>query len=546
MTKNGKTLTDQDDIDKRWSEYLADLYTDKNTYGPNVLTELFKRSGADREHGRDGILLEEVKNAIRKLKDNKSPGPDDIPAELIKAGGEPLAREVHKICCEIWETEKWPKDWCKSTIVMLPKKGNLKECGNYRSIALIPHMCKVMLNILQDRLKSALEGQISEEQGGFRKDRSTVQQILTLRLIAEEITEKGKDLYHCFIDFKKAFDSVWHDGLWASLGNLAVPEKLIRVTRSLYEQSEMAVRTGQSLGSYIKANIGSRQGDPMSPMLFIAILEKVMERMECADMGGINIQGEVIKDLRFADDIDLLATSEKDLQDQMCMVHEDGESMGLHINIEKTKVLVMGSSTQAHIEISGEMIECVEQFVYLGSLITRNNDCSKEIQRRIGIASSVFGSMKEIWGSQNISLRNKLRILDCCVFSSLLYACETWTLKKQDERRLLACEMRCYRRILKISWTRKVKNDEVRKRVGRTSTLMERIKKRKLGLFGHICRMRNERIIKLVMLGMSEGVRKQGRPRRRWLDDIKDWCGVTLPEAVRMAEERRGCWRQKR
>jgi hypothetical protein len=102
----------------------------------------------------------------------------------------------------------------------------LMNCTDYRTIALVWHLCKIMLNTLQERLRSVLEENRSEEQGGFRKDRSTIRQILMLGLIAEEMQNKSRNLYHCFIDFQKAFDTVWHEGLWCSLVSMGVSDKI--------------------------------------------------------------------------------------------------------------------------------------------------------------------------------------------------------------------------------------------------------------------------------------------------------------------------------
>lgn len=133
--------------------------------------------------------------------------------------------------------------------------------------------------------------------------------------------------------------------------------------------------------------------------------------------------------------------------------------------------------------------------------------------------------------------------MDTCVISTLLYACETWTMKKQDRLKLNAFEMKCYRKMLKISYKDMIKNDTIRKDLGRTKTVVEKIKDRKLSIFGHICRMRDERIIKTVMMGRSDGMRKRGRPKRRWIDDILEWTGLdTTQNAIRMAKERKGPW----
>ena len=541
--KTGKVLNDEKQISQRWAEYIKELYTDVNIYGKDVLNGLKKRDGRPREDDvDDGITKSEVEAAIKKLKNNKSCGTDDIPAELIKAGGPRVIEEVWIICKEIWETGKWPKEWCKSVLIALPKKGDPLDCRNYRTIALISHLCKIMLNILQERLRGAMDENLSEEQGGFRKNRSTIQQILTLRLIAEEMQSKSKNLYHCFIDFKKAFDSVWHEGLWWSLASMGVSEKIIRAARSLYEMSEMTVKTGKGFSEWVKATIGSRQGDQMSPLLFLAILEKIMEKMEIQEEGGVKIQGIIIKDLRFADDVDLLSEREDHLQNQLTEVYRTGEAFGMHINKEKTKVMVMGKTDRACIHIEGENLECVDQFVYLGSLISRDNDCSKEIRRRIGIAGSALASLRKTWKSKNIDIKTKMRILDACVMSTLTYACESWTLKAEDRRKLNAFEMNCYRRLMGISWREKVTNEDIRTALKRKKTIVERVQERKLQLFGHICRMKDDRLIKTVMFGRAEGKRKRGRQRRRWLDDIKDWTGMDIQQAAHMAQDRRGIW----
>ena len=103
------------------------------------------------------------------MKNNNSTGPDGVPAELIKAGGNQVIEEVHKICEDIGNTGRWPQDWCKSTLIMFPKKGNKMECANYRSIGLIPHICKIMLNIVQERMSGALEEHMSEDKEDFER-----------------------------------------------------------------------------------------------------------------------------------------------------------------------------------------------------------------------------------------------------------------------------------------------------------------------------------------------------------------------------------------
>jgi len=190
------------------------------------------------------------------------------------------------------------------------------------------------------------------------------------------------------------------------------------------------------------------------------------------------------------------------------------------------------------IVLEGEQIEQVTEFVYLGSLITSTNDCTPEIRRRINLANQAFGRLKQIWKDASLNRKTKLKILTTCVFSCLLYATETWTLKEADRKRLLAFEMRCYRRIMKVNWRDKVTNDSIRKSLSKEHTIIETFKRRKLHMFGHICRMDNSRLVKNIMLGTVEGSRPRGRPARRWSDDIVQWVGRPLPEVVHMAADR--------
>ena len=130
----------------------------------------------------------------------------------------------------------------------------------------------------------------------------------------------------------------------------------------------------------------------------------------------------------------------------------------------------------------------------------------------------------EIWGSKEIKYNTKIDLVRACVFSVALYACETWTLRKADRTALLVFEMYCYRWILHVKRLDKIRNSEIRRRLLVKEDLVQVVMRRKLSLFGHICRMENERKIKSVMLGSMDGKGKRGRPKREWLDDIREWC----------------------
>ena len=143
----------------------------------------------------------------------------NIGMPVVRTVGRTVVRESSaKICNKIWQTGEWPIPWTQSLIITIPKKGNLQQCKNYRTISLICHPSKVLLKVLLNRLKPQAESIISEEQAGFQSGCSTTEQIFNLRIRCERYLQHQQDLYHVFTDFKKAFDRVWHKALiWSTM-----------------------------------------------------------------------------------------------------------------------------------------------------------------------------------------------------------------------------------------------------------------------------------------------------------------------------------------
>ena len=179
---------------------------------------------------------------------------------------------------------------------------------------------------------------ISESQAGFRPGRSTVDQLFTLRQVTEKYLERGKDLYCCYIDFEKAFDSVWQEGVWKALRFFGFSSKIIKLLQSLYLKSESAVRVNGDLTDWFSTTVGVRQGCVISPLLFNLLLELVMLYATHDTTIGAQIQGYLISNLRFADDIVLLAENVTDLQTIVDKVFQSSSDLGLKINIAKTEV----------------------------------------------------------------------------------------------------------------------------------------------------------------------------------------------------------------
>ena len=134
---------------------------------------------------------------------------------MIKASGDEGVEVYHKLCTKIWKSEQWPSDWKRAIFITLPKKGDLLMCSNYRTISLISHASKILLNVLLKRMKNKLEKEVNNTQAGFRKNRGTRDHISNLRMIIQKYREINASLHTCFIDYSKAFDCVNHENFLA-------------------------------------------------------------------------------------------------------------------------------------------------------------------------------------------------------------------------------------------------------------------------------------------------------------------------------------------
>ena len=165
--RNGMDLTETEDIKKRkrWQEYTEGVYK-KDVYDPDnhdgVITHL-----------ESDILKCDVKRVLGSITTNKASGGDGIPVELFQILKDNAVKVLHSICQQIWQTQQWPQDWKRSVFIPIPKRGNAKECSDYRTIALISHTSKVILKILQASLQQYVNREIPDVQAGFRKGRGT-------------------------------------------------------------------------------------------------------------------------------------------------------------------------------------------------------------------------------------------------------------------------------------------------------------------------------------------------------------------------------------
>ena len=266
-----------------------------------------------------------------------------------------------------------------------------------------------------------------------------------------------------------------------------IGSKLVRTIEHLYDNATSAVIFNSSIGDWFRTTVGVRQGCLLSPTLFKIFLERIMadalENYQC-------IGGRTITNLRFADDIDGLAGDEQELVNLVERLEKTSTSYGMEINAEKTTLMTnntQGISTEA--KVNGQRLETVTSFMYLGSIIT-DEGSKPEILARITQTTAALTRLKSLWNDRNITVSSKIRLMRSLVNSIFLYASETRTLSADLQKRIQAMEMRCFRKILRISYKDHVTNEAVRNKIkqaiGPYDDLLTTVKKRKLKWYGHV------------------------------------------------------------
>ena len=322
------------------------------------------------------------------------------------------------------------------------------------------------------------------------------------------------------------------------------PDKITRLLQALYKQSQSTVRVNGDLTDWFATTVGVRQGCVLSPQLFNILLELVMLYATHEVCIGANIQGKQINNLRFADDIVLMAESADDLQVLVDRVQDSSCNFGLKINIAKTEVQAISKQKiNLCITINGTQLKQVEDFIYLGGTISEGGSCTKDIQHRIGKALGAVQALHNIWRSNEITNPTKVELYKVLILSILLYGAETWTLKKVDANRLQTFEMMCLRKILGVTRMDKIKNTSIRQTLGIKNTITELVANKRLRYFGHVKRMSSTRNPNLVLGSHVHGHRPRGRPAKRWEDCVRSDCqerGLRkLTDACRLCRDRK-------
>ena len=334
---------------ERWSDHFQKAFetnTVNNVTQKLNIQHIEKRDILNVPELDDPITDKEVESALNTLKCGKAAGLDNICSEFLKYSGNTIVPFLTLFFNRLYDTCSFPLSWSQSIIIPLFKRGDDKSPDNYRGISLLSTVSKLFTCILNKRFYAwaERENKISSEQAGFRQSYSTTDHIFTLSSIVQNCFNKpnGGKVYACFVDYRKAFDTVNRDHVWEKLEKLNTSTKLLTMLKAIYASVQACIRWNGKLSGFFSCPLGLKQGCLLSPLIFSLLIGDVADHIREKGMHGFQLLpgGHEIFSLLFADDIVLLSSTPHGLQNQIKNLGIASKPLGLQVNLDKTKIIV--------------------------------------------------------------------------------------------------------------------------------------------------------------------------------------------------------------
>ena len=417
--ENGNICSTPQQQQERWRRNVSNVLNIVSQLDEEELRAVRQRPV--RSHMAEPPTVEELEEAISKLKSGKAAGQSGILPEMIRTASydDDFLNSLLELVQLVWREGKVPQDWIDAILVPIAKKGDLKNCDNWRGISLLDVVGKVVARILQERLQELAEEELPESQCGFRKSRGCTDMIFVVRQIVEKSWEHKTKSFITFVDIKKAYNSVPRSALWIALGKLGVPASTIQLVRSFHIRMKAKICLDGELLEEIDVENGLWQGCCMAPVLFnlytTLLIERWRAKIETVDGVGVTLNYKLDKKLfrrytrnsskqnvpecLFADDGALLASTREGAERAVVKYQTTSDKFGLRVSIPKTKHLVAGREAEdgdkTPIAVEGGDIEGVEEFPYLGSTIASSGAMDPDVDRRVAQASRAFGALRK-------------------------------------------------------------------------------------------------------------------------------------------------------
>ena len=471
------------------------------------------------------------------MKNNKSSGLDNIPTLIWK--DHHFHHSLLHICNQTFTKHIPPSPWLTSGIVPIPKKGDLTDPSNYRGISLIPIATKIYNKLILNRLVPVIDPLLRKNQNGFRRGRSKLSQILSLRRIVEEMRNCNKEVTFCFVDFKKAFDSINREAMFEILLLYGIPNKIVQAIKSVYTNTKALVISPDGETDYFEILAGVLQGDTLAPFLFVLVLDYVLrisidkmneKGLQIRPRNGRRHPAQHLTDLGYADDLALISSLVNDAQSLLHSLEYAASLVGLYCNESKTEYVNTSKQDTSMQTQSGKFIKKVDDFKYLGSYIM---DSGKDFKTRKALAWSACNNLDKIWRS-NINTNIKVDVFKTTVEPILLYGAETWTLNSNQQKRLDGTYTNLLRRIKNINWRQHPTKKQIYGNIPPLST------RRRTQFAGHCYRATGEIISSLLLWQPLSSKRSR---KLTYPDIISRDTGIEVKElGVAMLD--RGVWKE--
>ena len=360
------------------------------------------------------------------------------------------------------------------------KSGDKMNPENYRPISVFSCLAKLFCLVLNNRLKTYLidNNIISSSQIGFMENHRTSDHIFTLKTLINRYVHqepRGK-IYACFVDFRKAFDSVWHNGLFHKLEKLNIMGNFLYVLKNMYSQTLCSVKIDRMMTQFFPYSKGVRQGCPLSPSLFNIYLNDLVPSLSLSNSAPLGLpNGSSISCMMYADDLILLSKSEEGLQSMLDKLQEFCESWELSINLKKTKCLTFQKKNKVRhtstFYVQNTALENVAEYTYLGITINCNGSFRTALVDLRNKANRAFFSLNSKFQFKKLPIRICLKLFDSLLSPILLYCSEVWAsfdymdLNKWDACEIEKMHLNFCKRILGVN--RSTSNILVRGELGR-------------------------------------------------------------------------------
>ena len=503
--KDGKVMTDEESVLRIWKEYYKGLMNEENE------RERRENDGERVNLEVEKISKEEVRENMKRMKNGKAVGPDDIPVEVWKCLGEIALEFLTKLYNRTMESERMPEEWRDSILIPIFKnKGDVQSCSNYRGIKLISHSMKLWERVVERRLRSELT--FSEQQYGFMPGKSTTDALFALRVLMEKYREGQKELHCVFVDLEKAYDKVPREEVWYCMRKSGLAEKYVRIVQDMYDDSITAVRCAVGVTEGFEVKVGLHQGSALSPCLFAMVMDRITD----------DIREEAPWTMMFADDIVICSESKEWLEQKLESWRYALERRGMKVNRRKTEYMCVNErQDKGTVKMQGEEVAKVEDFKYLGSTVQSNGECGREVKKRVQAGWNGWRRMSGVICDRRVSARVKGKVYRVAVRPAMLYGLETVALTKRQEAEMEVAELKMLRFSLGVTRMDKIRNEYIRgtAQVGRFG---EKTREARLRWYGHVLRKDDGYIGRRMLKMELPGKRKRGRPKRRFMDVVKE------------------------